>query len=221
MVWARQWALVVSAGLAVAACDPRLRQLGPEDAGTAGAGRAQPTGTNSVTAAVASARGEPEAKRTTARCSVGEVAVLVQPGEETCVVECRSSAACPPGWSCDGEGPLSRNGIPGEIVGYCRASGRPRAAGDAGAPQSGAVFDAGKSGPAAPTQAPQAQVADAAAPPARRLDVKATGGHCPAGYQPCGAICRLGCARDSDCGLATAHCQEDRCLGPGALPCGK
>jgi hypothetical protein len=55
--------------------------------------------------------------------------------------------------------------------------------------------------------------------PVKPLDVKKTGATCPGGYGPCGAMCRLECKADSDCGLSTAHCTGGMCLGPGAVPC--
>jgi hypothetical protein len=56
--------------------------------------------------------------------------------------------------------------------------------------------------------------------PAKPLDVhKEANGGCPAGYAACGAVCRLTCKADGDCGVGTAHCTGGFCLGPGAVPC--
>lgn len=159
----------------------------------------------------ASAGAEPGA-HAAVRCATGEVAVLLS-DEESCVVECKSSASCPPGWSCDGEGPISHNGKAGAVVRFCRAVGHAKSA-DAG-PTPAAVADAGK------TSATPAPDAGAPGAPGKRLDVKEIGGRCPPGYQTCGAMCRLSCSKDSDCGLATAHCKGGFCMGPGAQPCGK
>ena len=159
-------------------------------------------------AAAASASAEP-AVHAPVRCATGEVAVILS-DEDTCVVECKSSASCPPGWSCDGEGPLSHNGK-GPVVRFCRAVGGHAKAGDAGVTPA-TLADAGKP---SPTQTPDAGA------PTKKLDVKEVGGRCPAGYQACGAMCRLSCSKDSDCGLATAHCKAGLCMGPGAAPCGK
>jgi hypothetical protein len=70
---------------------------------------------------------------------------------------------------------------------------------------------------------PHAGAADAGGPPppSKKLDVKPEGGKCPAGYGQCGAMCRLQCAKDPDCGVAGVKCQAGFCLGPGATPCGK
>jgi hypothetical protein len=71
--------------------------------------------------------------------------------------------------------------------------------------------------PTLPTVSPT--VPTAAPRPTRPLDVKQQGGACAGGYGKCGALCRLQCGSDGDCGLATAHCQAGFCLGPGAQPC--
>jgi hypothetical protein len=55
----------------------------------------------------------------------------------------------------------------------------------------------------------------------KKLDEKRSGGKCAPGYASCGAICRLQCGKDADCGTPGAHCQGGFCLGPGAKPCGK
>jgi hypothetical protein len=58
------------------------------------------------------------------------------------------------------------------------------------------------------------------APIAKPLDEKKNkDGTCNAGYGICGAMCRLKCAADADCVLATAKCSAGFCLGPGASPC--
>jgi hypothetical protein len=93
-------------------------------------------------------------------CAAGEVAVLLQPDEETCVVECKSASDCPPEWMCNGEGALSHNGRPGTIVRFCRSvvhgklgdGGALHAAAldaghDAGRPQAGGGQPAKKSEP--------------------------------------------------------------------------
>jgi hypothetical protein len=65
-----------------------------------------------------------------------------------------------------------------------------------------------------------AGVPDANKGPTRPLDEKKNAnGTCNAGYASCGAMCRLTCKADGDCGLATAHCTGGFCLGPGAQPC--
>jgi hypothetical protein len=57
--------------------------------------------------------------------------------------------------------------------------------------------------------------------PAKPLDVKKVNNTCPPGYAACGAMCRLSCKTDAECGLSTAHCSAGFCMGPGAVPCGK
>jgi hypothetical protein len=147
---------------------------------------------------------EPVHKKVASRCAGGEVSILLQPGEETCVIECKSAASCPAGWACDGEGSISNAGRPGPSGRFCRIASRPKV-GDAGAlpPAPAAPKDAG---PPAPV---------------KKLDVKLVGGQCPAWYRACGAGCRLTCTKDTDCEFATAHCQGGYCLGPGAMPCAK
>lgn len=67
---------------------------------------------------------------------------------------------------------------------------------------------------------PAPSTTDGGAAPAKHLDVKKNpDGSCPGGYKTCGAMCRLGCSADADCGLATAHCTGGYCMGPGAQPC--
>jgi len=147
---------------------------------------------------------EPVHKKVASRCGGGEVSLLLRPGEETCVIACTSTANCPAGWACDGEGSLSNAGRPGAAVRFCRIASRPKV-GDAGAvpPAPAAPKDAGPPGPV------------------KKLDVKLVGGQCPAGYRACGAGCRLTCTKDADCEFATAHCLSGYCLGPGATPCAK
>ncbi|HLK40256.1 MAG TPA: hypothetical protein VKU41_26070 [Polyangiaceae bacterium] len=55
--------------------------------------------------------------------------------------------------------------------------------------------------------------------PPKPLDTRQTNGACPAGYNKCGAACRLACKADADCGLGTAHCAGGFCMGPGAAAC--
>jgi hypothetical protein len=142
---------------------------------------------------------EPPHKRVAVKCAAGQVAVLLQMGEERCVTECANDTSCPSGESCSGAGPVAQDGAPGAMVTFCRQS----------KPSSGA--DAG----------PEPH-ADAGAPSARPLDVKpGPDGKCAAGYAKCAAICRMTCKADADCGLATARCQGGFCLGPGAQPCGR
>jgi hypothetical protein len=86
------------------------------------------------------------------------------------------------------------------------------AAKDAGAAPA-VVKDAGAVVPT-PTAVP-----DAGAKPGKPLDVKKVSGACPAGYAPCSAVCRLTCKTEGDCGVATAHCVDGYCIGPGASPC--
>jgi len=69
-------------------------------------------------------------------------------------------------------------------------------------------------------------VVDAGAKPVtpavvKPLDVKKVNNACPAGYGSCGAVCRLSCKADADCGLATAHCTGGFCIGPNTKPCGQ
>jgi hypothetical protein len=176
------------------------------------------------------------------RCAAGEVAILLAPGEEGCVIECRATSGCPAGWLCEGEGVRSADGKAGPAVRYCRITTHgetPGAArdgglhagladaGPAGAHDAGKVApgtDAGKGGGSSSSAGadagkPAPGASPGPAPEAKRLDVKATGGACPSGYRTCGAVCRLTCRADADCGLATAHCQAGFCLGPGARPC--
>jgi hypothetical protein len=58
---------------------------------------------------------------------------LLPQGEETCVVECKSTTECPPAWTCDAEGVLSHNGRPGGAVHYCRSATHGKLS-DGGAP---------------------------------------------------------------------------------------
>ena len=105
-------------------------------------------------ASAPSASAEP-IKRVAPHCETGEVAIVLAPGEETCVVECKASSECPPGWMCDGEGPVSHNGRPGNVVHFCRSGGHARL-GDGGS----SAQDAGH-----PTHVP----ADAG-PPAKKVE---------------------------------------------------
>jgi hypothetical protein len=153
---------------------------------------------------------EPAHRHVGSHCEGGEVAIVLQPGEDTCVVECRSATACPAGWVCDGEGTLSNGGRPGSRIGFCRIETHAKGP-DAGSPAS--RVDAGNA-------APQPSEKDAGSP-VRKFDVKLVSGKCPGGYRTCGAGCRLACAKDTDCSRATARCQNGYCLGPGAVPCAK
>jgi hypothetical protein len=192
-----------------------LRKEAAVDAGTeaeedgAAEGAAASPSESTTPAVVGSA--EPAPKHVAARCAAGEVAILLPPSDETCVVECKSSAACPPGWACDGEGVLSHGGRPGGTITFCRSGGHGKAT-DAGPAPSTATHDGGNATPP--------QHVDAGSP-MKKLDVKQVGGHCPAGYGPCGVACRLTCGKDVDCGAPNAHCQAGFCVGPGAQPCGK
>jgi hypothetical protein len=67
-------------------------------------------------------------------------------------------------------------------------------------------------GPATPPPQPR---------PARPLDVKQEGGECPAGYSPCGAMCRLQCRFEGDCVAPGARCVGGYCLAPNAMPCAR
>jgi hypothetical protein len=138
---------------------------------------------------------EPPHKHMPVKCTAPQVAVLLQMGQEECATQCTSDAACASGQTCSGAAPLSNNGVPGAIVTFCRATGKP------------------------PTPAPAAADAGVPPKPSKPLDVKQEAGKCPAGYSVCGIACRLTCKADADCGLATAHCQGGFCLGPGAVPC--
>lgn len=143
---------------------------------------------------------EPPHKRVAVKCTGGQVAVLLQMGEERCVTECTNDTACPSGEACSGAAPLTKEGAPGAIVAFCRQT-KPSAGADAGAEPH---VDAG-----APSK------------PGKPLDIKpGPDGTCATGYAKCAAICRMTCKADTDCALATAHCQGGFCLGPGAQPCG-
>jgi hypothetical protein len=88
---------------------------------------------------------------------------------------------------------------------------------------SGVLSNNGVAGAATKFCEPQAGAPDAgaAAPPSKPLDWKPEKGQCPAGYGTCGAMCRLECSKDADCGGGGAHCQGGFCLAPGKLPCPK
>jgi hypothetical protein len=198
----------------VLACSRRKQtaaDAGSDPEGGAALGSPHEASQPPPSAVPALANPEPAHKRSGSRCPGAEVAILLQAGEEACVVECKAHSGCPAGWACDGDGLLATNGRPGNPIQFCRIAGRGRAA-DAGPPTATAV-DAG-------SPAPQARQLDAGAP-SRRLDVKQVNGQCPGGYRACGVICRLTCAKEGDCGLATATCQGGFCLGPGVQPCGK
>jgi hypothetical protein len=77
--------------------------------------------------------------------------------------------------------------------------------------------DAGPLPPAIPHDAGPRPPAPAG--PAFPLDVKKSGGACPAGYAACSAICRHTCRSAADCGPSGAQCSAGFCLGPGAVPC--
>ena len=86
----------------------------------------------------------------------------------------------------------------------------------------------GGAAPPVPTAPPHVAVVDAGTKPAptptapsKPLDVKKINNTCPPGYATCGAMCRLSCKTDAECGLSTAHCSAGFCLGPGAVPCSK
>jgi hypothetical protein len=137
---------------------------------------------------------EPAHKHVPLHCTGGQVPILLQVGEETCMTTCTQDSNCPKGNVCNGAGVLSNNGAPGASTKFCGPS----------------------AGPATPT------TADAGAPPAKKLlDVKPEGGKCPAGYGQCGVMCRYQCAKDADCPVSPAHCQAGFCLGQGATPCAK
>jgi len=115
---------------------------------------------------------EPELPRAGGHCGAGEVAILLAPGEEGCVIECKSTAGCPAGWACDEDGVRSNEGKPGAPVRFCRLAahapgahdggagphagpGEPGGAGARDAGKGSAPVDAGKVAPApAPTPAP-------------------------------------------------------------------
>jgi hypothetical protein len=129
-------------------------------------------------------------KKGPVHCAAGQVPILLQPGEETCVTACAKDAMCPHGEVCAGSGVVSNNGVAGAATRFCEPQ--------AGAPDAGA-----------------------AAAPSKPLDWKPEKGQCPAGYATCGAMCRLECTKDADCGGGGAHCQGGFCLAPGKLPCPK
>jgi hypothetical protein len=147
---------------------------------------------------------EPPHKHTAAHCTGGMVPILLQGGEEQCVAGCVTDANCQHGSLCNGAGVLSVNGTPGAQTKFCGpAPGTVTVPDAGGAPP--AVVDAG-GGPTPPGP--------------KKLDVKlGADGKCPAGYGTCGAICRLHCAKDADCGVTGAKCTASFCVGPGAAPC--
>jgi hypothetical protein len=176
-----------------------------------GGSAAADAGDTSVAVAVSDSAIE-DAAAAAGSCPGGQVAILLQNGSSYCVMSCTKPADCPSGWVCDGEGVLDTQGEAGAAVKFCNQSGRhsvlAAVAADGG---KAIVADAGK-----PT------TVDAGPP--KLLDVKQTppgSGKCPAGYAACGAACRLHCAKDSDCGGGSVHCQGGFCLGPNAKPCGK
>jgi hypothetical protein len=138
---------------------------------------------------------EPPRKHVPLHCTGGQVAILLQAGEETCVTPCTQDSACPKNTVCNGAGVLSMNGAPGAATKFCGPSAAPT-------PPAPAAVDAG--GPPGP----------------KKLDVKkGADGKCPGGYAACGAICRMQCGKDTDCGVAGARCQGGFCQGPGSAPC--
>ncbi|MGA2450369.1 MAG: hypothetical protein ABTD50_16980 [Polyangiaceae bacterium] len=144
-------------------------------------------------------------------CPGGQVPILLQNGSPYCVMSCAKPADCPTGWTCDGDGVMDSEGEAGPAVRFCNQSGHHSV------PATLTIPDAGKSVAA---DAGKPTLMDAGPP--KLLDVKqAPPGKCPAGYGLCGAMCRLRCAKDGDCGLGTAHCQGGFCLGPSARACGK
>ncbi|HEY8040836.1 MAG TPA: hypothetical protein VIF15_13620 [Polyangiaceae bacterium] len=154
---------------------------------------------------------EPPYKHIPIKCPVGDVAILLQGGLEQCVVQCTQDSNCPSGNVCTGDGILSNNGVPAGPIQFCRVGTHPADAGPPPPPPP--VVDAGPTPPPA---------ADAGPPkPSKPLDVKKVNGACPGGYAACGAVCRLSCKVDGDCGIASAHCASSFCLGPGSQPCGK
>jgi hypothetical protein len=88
---------------------------------------------------------------------------------------------------------------------------------------SGVLSNNGVAGAATKFCEPQAGALDAGAAPApsKALEWKPDKGQCPTGYGTCGAMCRLECTKDADCGGGAAHCQGGFCLAPGKLPCPK
>jgi hypothetical protein len=211
MIRARQCAALAFAVCVFSGCRPHKQDA--TDAGTEGGEDAAAAGTSSQPSASTVppplATAEQSHKHIGARCAAGEVAILLPPEDETCVVECKSSAACPPGWGCDGEGVLSHAGKPGGAITYCRVASHGKATDAGTAPGAATSLDAGA--------APHVD----AGPPAKKLDVKQVGGHCPAGYGSCGAACRLTCSKEVDCGAASVHCLAGLCVGPNAQACGK
>ena len=199
----RGWRCLAAAPLAyfVAACNLLHKPAATTvDAGTEDSGAAAATET--VDAAVAPvapmesasakhvAAPEGSHKKGPAHCAAGQVPILLQPGEETCVTACAKDATCPHGEVCAGSGVLSSNLVAGAPTKFCEPQ--------AGAPDAGA-----------------------AAAPSKPLDWKPEKGQCPAGYGTCGAMCRLECTKDADCGGGGAHCQGGFCVAPGKLPCAK
>jgi hypothetical protein len=142
----------------------------------------------------------PTGKLPSIHCELPRTAVL-HGGRETCETVC---GACPAGQACTGSGEAVSAGVPGAAVKYCAGV----------APTAPTVPSAGPTVTAVPEAGP-------APHPTRPLDVKQQNGACPGGYATCGALCRLQCASDADCGLASAHCRAGFCLGPGAQPCAR
>ncbi len=216
----RAWLYVlVACAVGVCGCQLLHKQNREADAGSAvdgggpsnAAGEVSGSGPSTLPQ-VPPLAAEPVHKHAGSRCAAKEVAILLGPGEEACVTECKSSATCAAGWACDGEGVLSNGGKAGPAIAFCRIGSRMRSS-DGGAAPFAPAFAADAGGlRSEPPERP-----DAGAP--KRLDVKRVGAACPNGYRACGVACRLACTRDTDCGLSTAHCQAGMCLGPGAKAC--
>jgi len=85
---------------------------------------------------------------------------------------------------------------------------------------SGVLSVNGSAGAATKFCRPHAGGAPSPVTPGKPLDWRPEKGQCPAGYGPCGAMCRLQCSKDPDCG-GGAHCQGGFCLAPGKAACAK
>jgi hypothetical protein len=194
MLGANKWIASVAFGLPLLGCRGIIG-ASLTDAGGDGLG---PPVTPVATAASTQAE---------AHCATGEVAVVLDAGYETCVVECRSHANCPAGWSCDGAGMVVGDGGAGTSVKFCTAhpgqrSETPAASGGAPPRHPVAALEIGTE--TAPMHAPFCR-GDRGGP--RR--------------QCTNGLCRLECKTDYDCGLSPAHCQNGVCEAPTLKPCGR
>jgi hypothetical protein len=141
---------------------------------------------------------------------------VLDAGEETCVVECRSIANCPAGWSCDGEGVLVGDSGGGNPVRFCTAR------------EEGSKHPSQRS--EAPAASGAAEPKHSARPiPALEMGTETAPMHAPFCRGDRGGprrmctngLCRLECRTDPDCGSSPAHCQNGVCEAPNLKPCGR